>query len=160
MSDTQFFPIYLQPTALSEGSDSNSPFCAQPPTRQLCWVAQLSNLPAQMDSVGMNWDFNLVSLLAGQLSLWGSLSSHTSAPLLKSKWGTHTALTSYCLVVYSTFPESKKSVSVKADPSLPVPLTVLGDRISLWNSPSWHCIYGCAALCVCAAWDSQLCIWS
>ena len=45
-------------------------------------------------------------------------------------------------------PQKAKSLLVRASHSLLVPLTVLGDRISLLNSSSWHCRYGRAERCV------------
>ena len=53
------------------------------------------------------------------------------------------------LSMFSTSSKSRKSLSVWSAHSLPMPQTVLGDRVSLWNSPGCCCSYGHAARCVC-----------
>ena len=58
------------------------------------------------------------------------------------------------LSVHTISPKTKNSLLVRADCILPVPLTVSGDRICLWNSPSLFCSYEHAVHCVCAAWVS------
>ena len=80
-----------QTTALAGDSDPNSPLCTAPHMPAMGggmphnpFALQLSYFPAQLDSVRTNCGFNLVSLLAGQLyTRAGSLTSHTSPPLLK-----------------------------------------------------------------------------
>ena len=47
------------------------------------FTEQFSDLPTQLDSVGMNCAFKLVCLQKGQLHMCNSLLSHASAPLLK-----------------------------------------------------------------------------
>ena len=110
-------------------------------------------LLVQLDSVGLNCTFTQVSLLAELLSSCmsiGSLQNLAAAPLLKdSVCGPHTASLSW-FSTCSTSPKSIKSFLVRAVHSLPAPLTVLGDRVSLWNSPSWCCSYGLATHCVCS----------
>ena len=113
----------------------------------------LSVFPVQLDSVGWNGAFTLVSLLAEPLPVrvsLGSLPSLSSAPLLKEPLcGPHAEALSPGLVLYALhLPKSIKSLSVRAVHSLPVPPTVLGDAVSLWNSPGWRCSCGRAASCV------------
>lgn len=111
-------PISLQPTALAGGSHWTSVFCMQPQTLQPHFVGpcnpftvQVSNLPAQLDSVGMNCAFNLVSWLPGWLHAQGVLASHTSAPF-KKVCGTHTAVQSHCLILcVLPLPDKAKTLS-------------------------------------------------
>ena len=68
--------------------------------------------------------------------------------------GTHTAALSQCPALHALHFSKRQKVFLTGL-SLLVPPTVLGASITLLDSPSWHCSYGHAACCVCAAWASQ-----
>ena len=93
----------------------------------------------------MNLTLNVSSLLAVQLyECMRSLPSHTSAPLFKkvSMWHLHGSSKLLPGSPCTPFPQrAKKSFLVKAGCSLPVPLTVIGARTSLLDSPGWRCSY-------------------
>ena len=122
------------------------------PACQLHWFGShslfcvsLSVLPAQLDSVGTNCIFILVSLSAEPLHMqaWGPFPATPQLPFLKHLYVTPTfaALSHGAACHMLHFPKKRKSLSVKAVHILPV-LTVLGDRVCLWNSPGWHCSCG------------------
>ena len=121
-----------------------------------------STLPGQLGSVGVNRALNLTSLPAWILSAhMRSLLSHASLlSFTRSLCGTHTAATRHCQAfMHPTSPKGNKSFLVRAGCSLLLPSTVLGDRISLLDFPSWCCSRGCTAYCVHTAWVTQtLCI--
>ena len=86
----------------------------------------------------------------------GSLPSHASAPLFKKvpMWHPHHNSEPWPGSLHTPLSKkNKKSFSVSAGRSLPLPPTVLGARVSLLDSPGWCCSYGCAdvLLAVCAA---------
>ena len=93
-----------QPAAPSGDSDLNSVPC-RAPAHQLYWVRSLnpfamplSVLPVQLDSVGMNCTFTLVSFLAEPLHICaqGPCPAMPQLPLFKkSLCGTHTATPSH-----------------------------------------------------------------
>ena len=104
-------------------------------------------LLVQLDPMDTNCAFDLASLLAEMLCVCtGSLPSHATASLLKKKslCGTHTIAPIHCLAPCTLYLPKRQKLSL----GWGWPLTVLGDRISLLNSPGWHCSYGRAAHCV------------
>lgn len=143
--------------AFSGGSDPNPPFRVHSPAMPGGVLKSLhiaaSTLPGGLGSVGMNCALNLSSLPSGILSVHkGSLLNHASLPFFRrSLCGTHTAGPRHCqAVMHFTSQNGKKSL-VRTGCSLLLPSTVLGDRISLLDFPSWCCSHGCPAHCLLTA---------
>ena len=143
---------------LSQESQARTLCSAQSPAHQSRWVGShspfsvtLSFPPVQLDSAGPNCAFTLVSLLAELLHV--PAESHISSSFKRvSIWPPPTASWIPGLVLCGLhLLQSTKSLSVRAAHSLPMPSIILGDRVSLWNPPSWHCSYGHPTRRVCAA---------
>lgn len=108
LSGSQPLPFYLPATALTGDIIPNSPFCRVPGLLTVpggegpssSFAVPLSELPAQLISMGVNCAFDLVSLLAEQL-LMRSLPSHLLSPFKMSLCGTHTVVLSHCLVLHA-----------------------------------------------------------
>ena len=114
---------------------------------------QASTLPSQHDLLDMDCSlkYGLFDAKAAVCMHVVPAQPHLHCPLRKSPYVASTLQlrATDWLSAHSTSPKGKKSFSVRVVHSLPVPLTVLGDRISLLNSPCWHCSYGHSACCVC-----------
>ena len=80
-------------------------------------------------------------------------------PFKKSLCGNHTSVPSHCLVLHVLHLPKKQKVSLgqgwlqpagASDRLRCCNVIILGDWVSLWNSPGWCYLYGCAVCCMCS----------